>query len=391
MPKQSPVVPKMEIASLRSARNDIKNRVFVQSLAIEFLSVVCCKNNLDSIQHSSLVYMIELARIVVSLLPVFIFLMALIFLDSYKLAKLHSVLQTILVGSIVAGVCLFFNRWIIDLLSLSTRVYSRYVAALSEEFLKAVYIVYLIKSKKVGFMVDGAIYGFAVGAGFAFIENVYYLQSLQSPNILLWIIRGFGTAVMHGGTTAIFGIISKNLSERKSSEKVRIFLPGLGMAILIHSFFNHFILPPIITTVTLLIALPLLIMIVFAQSEKATRSWLGVGFDTDMELLQMITSGKISETRIGKYLQSLKRSFPGEVVADMLCLLRIHLELAIRAKGILLMRETGFKVTADPEIKEKFDELRYLEKSIGKTGKLAILPFLHTSSRDLWQLYMLGK
>ncbi|MFQ5823309.1 MAG: PrsW family intramembrane metalloprotease [bacterium] len=339
--------------------------------------------NLLSLQH--------LIRIIVSLLPVFIFLTVLIFLDSYKLVKLRSVLQTILVGCLVAALCLFINSWLSKLLSLEFKLYTRYVAPITEELLKAIYIVYLIKSKKVGFMVDGAIYGFAIGAGFAFIENIFYLQTIQDSNILIWIIRGFGTAVMHGVTTAIFGIISKNLSDRNSSENVRIFLPGLGIAVLTHSFYNHFFLPPLIITVSFLIALPLLIIIVFEQSEKATQNWLGIGFDTDMELLEMITTGKISETRIGMYLQSLKSSFPGEVVADMLCLLRIHLELAIRAKGILLMRQTGFKFTSDPEIKEKFAELKYLEKSLGKTGKLAILPFLHTSSRDLWQLYMLGK
>jgi hypothetical protein len=75
----------------------------------------------------------------------------------------------------------------------------------------------------------------------------------------------------------------------------------------------------------------------------------------------------------------------------MLCLLRIHVELAMRAKGTLLMHGAGFRLAIDQEIKEKFDELKYLEKSIGKTGQLAIAPFLHTSSRDLWQLYMLGK
>jgi hypothetical protein len=32
-----------------------------------------------------------------------------------------------------------------------------------------------------------------------------------------------------------------------------------------------------------------------------------------------------------------------------------------------------------------------LEKNIGKTGKLAIAPFLHTGSRDLWQLHLLGQ
>ena len=41
--------------------------------------------------------------------------------------------------------------------------------------------------------------------------------------------------------------------------------------------------------------------------------------------------------------------------------------------------------------REKFAELRYLEKSVGRTGLLAIQPMLHMSHKDLWQLYMLGK
>lgn len=333
----------------------------------------------------------DLIKILVSLPPVFLFLIALIFLDSYKLVKFGSVLLTILVGSIVASVCLLMNSWLLRLFTWEISFYSRYGAPVIEETLKAAYLVYLIRSQKIGFMVDAAIHGFAIGAGFAFSENIYYLQALSNSNLFLWIVRGFGTAVMHGGTTAIFGIISKNLSDRHSSDKVHVFLPGLAIAIGIHSFFNHFLLPPLISTVSLLIALPLIIIIVFEQSEKSTRHWLGVGFDTDMELLEMITSGKLSETRIGFYLQSLKSHFPGEVVADMLCLLRIHVELSMRAKGILLMRGAGFRITTDPEIKEKFAELKYVEKSIGKTGQLAIAPFLHKSSRDLWQLYMLGK
>jgi hypothetical protein len=44
----------------------------------------------------------------------------------------------------------------------------------------------------------------------------------------------------------------------------------------------------------------------------------------------------------------------------------------------------------DPEIKEKFGELGYLERSIGQTGLWALKPFLYTSPRDLWQRHMLG-
>jgi hypothetical protein len=61
----------------------------------------------------------------------------------------------------------------------------------------------------------------------------------------------------------------------------------------------------------------------------------------------------------------------------------------VKAKGMLMMREAGFKIPADPEVKAHFDELRYLEKSIGKTGQLALHPFLHTRQRDLWQITML--
>jgi RsiW-degrading membrane proteinase PrsW (M82 family) len=330
-------------------------------------------------------------KILVSLFPVFLFLAALVFLDSYKLVKLHSILITLLAGAVVALICLLINSWVLQRFTWEITFYSRYIAPVIEESCKAIYLFYLVRSKKIGFMVDAAIHGFAIGAGFAVIENIYYLQSLQSANLFLWIIRGFGTAIMHGGTTAVLGIVAKGLSERHASDHLLFFLPGLGIAFLIHSFYNHFLLPPVLSTASLLIVLPLMIVIVFAQSEKATRHWLGVGFDTDMALLEMIDSGKIAENKIGTYLQSLKEHFPGTMVADMLCLLRIHVELAMRAKGTLLMRGAGFRMTLDPEIKEKFDELKYLEKSIGKTGQLAIAPFLHTSSRDLWQLYMLGK
>ena len=82
---------------------------------------------------------------------------------------------------------------------------------------------------------------------------------------------------------------------------------------------------------------------------------------------------------------------PGPVVADMLCYLRIHLELSLRAKGILIAREAGVELPIDDEVRADFKEMRFLERSIGKTGKMAILPFLRSSSRDLWQLYVLDR
>jgi hypothetical protein len=87
----------------------------------------------------------------------------------------------------------------------------------------------------------------------------------------------------------------------------------------------------------------------------------------------------------------VRSRFAPEVLVDMMCLLRLRAELAIRAKGILMMREAGFDAVPDPTLKDRFEELRYLENNIGKTGLLALHPFLHTSTRDLWQLNVLNE
>jgi hypothetical protein len=55
------------------------------------------------------------------------------------------------------------------------------------------------------------------------------------------------------------------------------------------------------------------------------------------------------------------------------------------------MRENGLDVEVGERTQEKFVELAYLEKSIGKTGLMAMRPFLHMTRKDLWQLYVLGK
>lgn len=329
----------------------------------------------------------NLIRFLFSLLPVFLFLLALVYLDSYKLVHFRMVVLSIVCGALAALAALFLNRWMIEGFSSDLDTFRRYVAPVVEEILKATYVIYLIKSNRVGFMVDAAIHGFAIGAGFAAAENIYYLRALDQANLLVWIIRGFGTAIMHGGATLIVAIVTKTLVDRYAT-RLRYVLPGLGMAVVIHGLFNHFVFSPVISTVGLIVLLPLFILAVFAQSEKTTRNWLGVGFDNDTELLEMINSGAISEEPVGLYLRSLKEKFPGEVVADMLCYLQLHLELSIRAKGILLMRETGFRTEPDPQVRDKLRELKYLEKSIGKTGRLAMLPFLRASSRDLWQIYV---
>jgi RsiW-degrading membrane proteinase PrsW (M82 family) len=332
----------------------------------------------------------HVAKIAFSLLLVVGFLVALKLMDGYKLIRLDSVMLQVLAGIGMATVALFANRALIGGLGWRVADYSRYVSPLVEEVLKGAYLVYLIRSKRLGFMIDAAICGFAIGTGFAVVENSYYLGADPGLSLFACVLRGFGTAVMHGGATTVFGIISQSMSERYVVRRAFVFLPGLAAAVVFHSLFNHFLISPPLTVAGLVLVLPLLLVVIFQQSERRLRQWLGAGMDADADLLAMINSGRIMDSRTGAYLTSLKESFPPEVVADMLCLLRLHSELSIKAKGVLLMREAGIEVPHDPEVEEKLAELAFLEGSIGKAGLLAMGPFLHWRTRDLWQLHMLG-
>lgn len=335
--------------------------------------------NLDFLMHALL-----------GLLPVCCFLAALMYLDSYKLIPMRWILGTIVLGCIVAILSYPINVFALEWLTIEFASFSRYVAPLIEEALKALVILALMRRNRIGFLVDAAIFGFAVGAGFAIFENIFYLQALPNTELGTWIVRGFGTAFMHGGATAIFAIVSHTLIGQHPTFGRLTLVPGFITAVVVHSIFNHFFFAPIVNTLLVLVSLPILLTIVFQQSEKSVSDWLGMGFDADTELLELINSGELSTSKVGLYLHSLKEKFEGPIVVDLLCYLRLHTELSIRAKGLLMMRESGFVNKAGEETKAKLEELRFLESSIGTTGLLAIKPFLQMSQKDLWQFYMLS-
>jgi len=326
----------------------------------------------------------------IGLLPVCFFLLTLVLMDSYKLVGVRWVLGTIAFGGITAALSYFIHTGVLDAFQISFTSYSRYVSPFIEETLKGAIIVMLLYRNRIGFLVDAAIFGFAVGAGFAVIENIYMLEILPITDVRVWIIRGFGTAMMHGAATAILAVSYRALIRRKDRSPVVAFLPGLVTASVVHSVYNHFFFPPIANTIVVLVSLPVLMVIVYKQSEEAVADWLDVGFDADTELLELINSGNLSTSRVGLYLLSLKEKFRGEIVADLLCYLQLHVELSIRAKGLLMMRENGFDSKVGEETKAKLVEMKYLDRSIGKTGKLAMKPFIQMSRKDLWQIYMLS-
>src|SRR5688572_9936048 len=208
--------------------------------------------------------------VVVSILPVFLLLGALVLIDSYKLVAFKSVLLSVGAGLLAGLVSYLVNLELRPALGLEAADYSMYVAPVVEESLKAICLLYLLLRNRVGFVVDAAIHGFAIGTGFAFLENLYYLRMIPDATVWTWIVRGFGTAIMHGGATAILAMVSKSLHNSSASPRPWIILPGLGVAVVLHSLYNHALLQPLLATALIILVFPALCIAVFQQSENET-------------------------------------------------------------------------------------------------------------------------
>lgn len=326
--------------------------------------------------------------VLISTFPVLLFLTFLFLLDSFKLVRKNWLLLALAWGLISAGLAYLLNTGIVRATGIPFDDYSRYLAPTVEELLKAAFIFLLLSQKKAGFLIDAAVYGFAVGAGFALVENSLYVYQNNEAGLLIWIIRGLGTAFMHGGCTALVAMMLIGAKLRGSNQPLAVVIAFIT-AYLIHALFNQFYVHPLLQTLGIILTLPVFFVFLFNNNEKRVQNWLEMEFSTEVELLQAINSGKLLDTKAGDYLTLLRSSFQPEVIVDMYCYLRLYLELSVKAKRNLMLRENGFPPLQEPDIADKLLELKALRKQLGVVGERSLAPLIRMNYSTLWKLNQL--
>jgi RsiW-degrading membrane proteinase PrsW (M82 family) len=322
----------------------------------------------------------------IALTPVLAFFGALLYLDSYDLVSFREVAFTMTMGVVLCLAALEANGYAIDFLDLDFSSYSHYGAPVIEETLKALALAYLFTRNRIGFLIDAAIMGFSVGTGFALVENAYLIQAFPQASIGVWIIRGFGTAMMHGSATALFAMISQWLIEHRLRPILFTYVPALAAAIALHTGFNLLGASPLAATSVLLIAFPVGLILVFSTSEHAVHQWLLSDYESHQHFLDQIKSGAFTEHEAMRVMGSLAAKLSPERLADIFAYMQIHTELVLRAEKLSLARENGEKLPITPEDETRFHRMHQLERRIGRTSLMAIRRHLHFSRRELWEL-----
>lgn len=328
-------------------------------------------------------------KALIALLPVIVLIIVLHRLDSHRLLGTKTIVRVFLVGGLIAVLCSFVNALAIDFWSMEFSRYTRYVGPLIEETLKALVLVYLFRTNRIGFLIDAGILGFTVGAGFSFVENLYYLSMAHDAHYGVWLVRGFGTSIMHGGATALFAIIAEVMTERHLKMNPLLYLPGLIVAFLLHSIFNHFPVSPILATVVTLLILPTILFLLFERNEASIHNFLEMDFAAHRRLLRQIQHGEFSGCEAGRFLHDMHEKLDGPVADEMIRYFCLHTELVLSAEQILLAREQGIDLEIGRDIQTKLQEMHELEAHIGAAGLRALRPHLQFTAKDMWEIHLL--
>ena len=337
----------------------------------------------------------------VSLIPIIVYIIFIYKIDHFALISIKRLLLLALIGMLTALACF-------GLFLLTDRVISGKSADIIhpviEELVKSIPLLILAFRKRIAFFIDSVICGAAVGGGFSFLENIFYLVLGDSVDLSTGLFRGLEVALIHMGCSAIIAagmMMVVRQTERKRSrmpmstndiiKTTALFVVALAF----HIFHNMFQFTPIMQFFWVLAVMIGMIAVVYFYDIDMTHRWLDKGLDMQINLLRSIEGGHLLNTPTGTFLESVKELFPPNVYFDIICYVRLQIELSVAAKTRFMLHEVGMDEPLEANKKElymsQFVELSELEKNIGPSAKMTIAPIVKLSPADTQALNNLLK
>ena len=328
----------------------------------------------------------------VALLPVLVMLILFVWLDVFKLMTVWETLGLLGLGLLTAVVTYPISGTFLDALPLGFSNYSRFVAPWIEELVKGLAVVGLFWFNRIGYKLDAVISGFAIGAGFSVVENIIYLMRFPELSANVWMVRGLGTAVMHGTTCAVLAATAHEFAERETRGAVADFdfsllwfVPGYLIAVAIHTAFNQFPERPLIAMVGILAVAPFVIMAIFRFGAVEAQQWLNEEREETRAALEAWEAGKYPDDESGKKIAALIKRSDAQTGARM----REYCQLLT---WILLKAEDTLHDQADDteklhvEGRQAFIRLDKLRSELGRSNVATLKALLPFSRNDYWEI-----
>jgi RsiW-degrading membrane proteinase PrsW (M82 family) len=329
----------------------------------------------------------------VALIPVLVMLAIFVWLDAFKLMNLSEILVLLVLGGIAALVAYPISGKFIDTLPIGFNNYSRFVAPWIEEALKAILMIGLFRLNRIGYKLDAVISGFAIGAGFSVVENILYLMIFPFYGTGTWLVRGLGTAVMHGTTLALLAAIAHELAERETREAAGDFdfhlwwfLPGYLVAVAIHTTFNQFPDRPLLAMMGAIIFAPIALIAIFHFGTAEAERRLVTELAAHRAQLEALRSGQWPDSPAGRKIAALADRLGPDAATRIRRYWELQAWLVAEAEETMMEEAAGNAEFDSSEIRAAIAELSGLKRALGKSTHTALKALLPFSRNDYWEV-----
>jgi RsiW-degrading membrane proteinase PrsW (M82 family) len=311
-------------------------------------------------------------------------------LDFYKTGEFPTILV-----SFAAGIGAFLlaaeaNRLTIGQGWLPRMDVIRYSAPIIEEILKGLVLWYLVSRPKFTYFIEGAVYGFAAGVGFAIVENFEYIQSARDSGLMLALSRVISTNLIHAATTSILGI-ALALARFETGWPRRILgsLLGLLLAMLLHVGFNNMV-TRVNSGLLLLYAAASgfisagLIAYAIKRGLKTGKVWL----EESLGMTDRVTRGEAAVvTRmesVDDILEPLAERFGDKKAAQIKEFLTRQARLGFLRKSVERLADERMKRATEEEIAKLVDQVDVARRKVGSYAMLYLRHTFPEDSSPLW-------
>jgi RsiW-degrading membrane proteinase PrsW (M82 family) len=328
----------------------------------------------------------------VALVPVLLMALLFAWLDVFKLMSPWEMIACLLLGMVAALVAWPISGRMLDTLPIGYSFYSRLVAPWIEEALKGLALALLFATNRIGYKLDAIISGFAIGAGFSVIENIFYLARFPELTTSVWLVRGLGTAVMHGAATAVLAVsvhqVCESALRRQGGQAFNPLwlIPGYLVASLIHIIFNQFPSHPMEVMIATLVIAPIVLIGLMRLGEGQTHQWLAEESEAHRLWLEEWRAGEFPNDASGQRIKALAARVKPEQAALIRDYCIAKAELVLAAEEELLDRDRHVDEADAERLRAAFSRLKQIREGIGRVGYAALSRQLPFSRNDEWEL-----
>jgi RsiW-degrading membrane proteinase PrsW (M82 family) len=329
----------------------------------------------------------------VALIPVLVLLGVFVWLDAFKLMSLKEVLVLLLLGGVGAIAAYPVSGRLLDALPIGFSLYSRFVAPWIEEAIKAIIMIVLFRMNRIGYKLDAVISGFAIGAGFSVVENIIYLTIFPNYATGTWLVRGFGTAIMHGTTLAILAAIAHEFAERETRAaagdfdfSLLWFLPGYGVAVALHTAFNQFPDRPLIAMLGAVLVAPIALIGILSFGTAEAERWLKAEYSDHKAQLEALRAGRWPDGSAGKKIAALAERLDAQAATRIRRYWELQAWLVAEAEETMIEEAEGDAVFDPAQVHAAIAELDGLRRALGRSTYAALQALLPFSRNDYWEV-----